>query len=325
MQQWHLGRAATPDQLRLEGLEFVSASDIPMVPGDEKPRPLTLAEIKATVEDYAQSARNWIAAGGDGIEIHMANGYLINQFLDTNSNVRTDAYGGSVENRVRFSQEVCNAVVAAIGADRVGIRLSPFSTFNGTFFVAVGIRLTPTSRQDGARVNDRDLLTPRQLVRQDARPGIPPCRRGSRRWDCRHHALGHGEPQLYPRHLVASHDYTRWRLLRRVRSEGGGLEDKCAHRVRPLLYLQRASPLPPGTAAHTSSSLISSTASSTTSPGRSTTDRPSTPAGPRDTPTTRLRRKSRFLPPSRALRIAHRHKARFIGVIEYSHHFVFAS
>ena len=96
-----------------------------------QPRALETSEIAGIVADYVKASRNAIAAGFDGVEIHAANGYLIDQFLRTGSNTRTDAYGGSLENRTRFLKEVMDAVVDAIGADRVGVRLSPFSNANG--------------------------------------------------------------------------------------------------------------------------------------------------------------------------------------------------
>ena len=84
---------------------------------------------------HAAAAENAVhKAGFDGVEIHAANGYLPDQFLQTNTNVRTDAYGGSIENRVRFVLEIVDAVVKAVGANKVGIRLSPWSIFQGEFF-----------------------------------------------------------------------------------------------------------------------------------------------------------------------------------------------
>lgn len=96
------------------------------------PRALETAELPQVVESYAQATRNALQAGFDGVEIHAANGYLLDQFLCSNSNQRTDAYGGSVENRARLVLEVVDAVVAAAGdAGIVGIRISPLGTFNG--------------------------------------------------------------------------------------------------------------------------------------------------------------------------------------------------
>ena len=94
------------------------------------PQAMTEADIKATIEEFAQAARNAVAAGFDGIELHGANGYLLEQFIRPNSNQRTDRYGGPIENRARFVLEVVDAVINAIGKDKVGIRLSPFGVFN---------------------------------------------------------------------------------------------------------------------------------------------------------------------------------------------------
>ncbi|RQO57951.1 alkene reductase [Paucibacter sp. KBW04] len=137
MQIWHAGRAAHPAMN--EGAENVSASAI-AIEGEVHtpqgklpnalPRALRLDEIPALVAAYAQAARNAIAAGFDGVEVHGANGYLIDQFLRDGANKRTDAYGGSLENRARFLFEVLEAVTAAIGSDRVGLRLSPLNSYN---------------------------------------------------------------------------------------------------------------------------------------------------------------------------------------------------
>ena len=94
------------------------------------PRELSLKEVKATVDDYRQAAAAAIRAGADGVEIHGANGYLVHQFLSSNVNQRTDAYGGSIGNRIRFAVEVATAVAREIGADRTGIRISPGNPFN---------------------------------------------------------------------------------------------------------------------------------------------------------------------------------------------------
>lgn len=95
------------------------------------PRAMTEDDIAQAVAEYARSAQLAIEAGFDGVELHAANGYLIEQFLNANVNRRTDAYGGSIEGRNRFALEVVRATVAAIGAERVGIRLSPYGVFNG--------------------------------------------------------------------------------------------------------------------------------------------------------------------------------------------------
>ncbi|WP_411036895.1 alkene reductase [Shinella sp. BYT-45] len=94
------------------------------------PREMNADDIRTTIGDFAAAARNAIEAGFDGVELHGANGYLIHQFLADNTNTRTDDYGGSIENRIRFAIEVAAAVASAIGAERTGIRLSPASPFN---------------------------------------------------------------------------------------------------------------------------------------------------------------------------------------------------
>ncbi|MEU8464392.1 alkene reductase [Streptomyces sp. NPDC029003] len=95
------------------------------------PRAMTAADIGATLADFATAARNAVAAGFAGVEVHSANGHLLHQFLSRNTNLRTDAWGGSVERRIRFTVEVVRAVVAAVGRDRVGVRISPGANVNG--------------------------------------------------------------------------------------------------------------------------------------------------------------------------------------------------
>ncbi|CAB3972205.1 12-oxophytodienoate reductase [Burkholderia cenocepacia] len=95
------------------------------------PRALTLDEVRETVNDFRIAARRAIEAGADGVEIHGANGYLIQQFFAPNANTRTDAYGGSIENRARFAIEVATAIADEIGADRTAIRVSPGNTLGG--------------------------------------------------------------------------------------------------------------------------------------------------------------------------------------------------
>ncbi|MFI0354153.1 alkene reductase [Actinomadura sp. 9N407] len=95
------------------------------------PREMTLDDIARTVEDFATAARNAVEAGFDGVEIHGANGYLITQFLADGSNKRTDAYGGSIPNRIRLGVEIARAVSEAIGPERTGFRISPGTTANG--------------------------------------------------------------------------------------------------------------------------------------------------------------------------------------------------
>jgi NADPH2 dehydrogenase len=133
-----LGRTASPDVLQEEGgYPHVAPSPIPLNKSPSStpppvPRALTVEEIGEYVQLYATAARNAVlGAGFDGVEIHSANGYLPDQFLQSNSNQRSDFYGGSVENRMRFALEVTEAIVKAVGANRVGIRLSPWTTYQG--------------------------------------------------------------------------------------------------------------------------------------------------------------------------------------------------
>lgn len=138
LQLWHCGRASHSSFHG--GQPAVSASAI-KINGDyihtpigkqpyEVPRALETEEVAAVVEDYRQAAVRAKAAGFDGIEIHAANGYLINQFLDSKTNQRTDRYGGSVENRFRFLKEVTEAVLTVWPANRLAVRLSPNGNFN---------------------------------------------------------------------------------------------------------------------------------------------------------------------------------------------------
>jgi 2,4-dienoyl-CoA reductase-like NADH-dependent reductase (Old Yellow Enzyme family) len=132
LQLWHVGRISDP--LYLDGQSPVSASAVrpaghvslvrPMK-NFETPRALLLEEIPAVVEAYRLGAKNAQAAGFDGVEIHGANGYLIDQFLQDSTNHREDQYGGSIENRARFMMEVTDAVISVWGADRVGMHLAP--------------------------------------------------------------------------------------------------------------------------------------------------------------------------------------------------------
>ena len=96
------------------------------------PEAMTTADIEEAIREFGASAAKAKEAGFDGVELHGANGYLIEQFLNVASNTRTDAYGGSVENRIRFALAAVDAVIAAIGADRTGIRISPYGVFNGS-------------------------------------------------------------------------------------------------------------------------------------------------------------------------------------------------
>ncbi|KAM0554953.1 hypothetical protein ACHAPJ_006691 [Fusarium lateritium] len=129
-QLWALGRGASPEVAENEGIVVRSCSDLPLDSAHPKPRPLSIPEIHETVQKYAQAAKNAIEAGFDGVELHGANGFLIDQFIQDRCNQRTDIYGGSIENRSRFVVEVVQAVRDAIGPERTGIRFSPWSTYN---------------------------------------------------------------------------------------------------------------------------------------------------------------------------------------------------
>lgn len=158
LQLWHMGRVSHPDfqpggALPL-GPSAVAAKGDAHTPQGTKPyvtpRVMTEDDIARTVRDYANAAKRAIAAGFDGVEIHGANGYLIDQFLRSGSNRRTDRYGGGIENRMRFLKEVAEAIVAEVGADKVGVRISPLNAYNDmrdddpkALFTAVGEMLNP--------------------------------------------------------------------------------------------------------------------------------------------------------------------------------------
>jgi len=138
LQLWHCGRASHSDFHN--GELPVSASAV-KINGDgihtplgkkeyEIPRALTVDEIKGVVKDYRKAAENAKKAGFSGVEVHAANGYLINQFLDSKTNLRKDEYGGSLENRFRILKEVLDAVLTVFPSDRVGVRISPNGIFN---------------------------------------------------------------------------------------------------------------------------------------------------------------------------------------------------
>ena len=137
-QLWHVGRVAHedliggdtpigPSVVPYDGVSFTQNGWVPVTPN----RVLHLGEIAGIVSDYRAAAERALEAGFDGIEIHAANGYLIDQFLQDGSNKRSDAYGGSIENRSRLLLDVFDAVAEVWGVDRVGVRVSPSSTFNG--------------------------------------------------------------------------------------------------------------------------------------------------------------------------------------------------
>ncbi len=136
LQLMHTGRIGHQDNLPSE-VSLVGASDIPAAgeiftdtKGNQPhshPKALSTQEVKSVVSDFVQAAKNAIEAGFDGVEIHGANGYLVEQFLNPHINNRTDEYGGNIQNRTSFAVEVAKSIAAEIGSERTGIRLSPFS------------------------------------------------------------------------------------------------------------------------------------------------------------------------------------------------------
>jgi N-ethylmaleimide reductase len=142
MQLWHVGRIShtslqpggqapvAPSAIVAKSKTVLIENGVPSFVATSVPRALLLEEIPGIVADYRKAARNAIEAGFDGIEVHAANGYLIDQFLRADSNHRSDTYGGSIENRARLLKEVMNAVCEEIGAGRCGIRISPVTPAN---------------------------------------------------------------------------------------------------------------------------------------------------------------------------------------------------
>jgi N-ethylmaleimide reductase len=143
LQLWHVGRVSH-SSFQPGGVLPVAPSAVPIsaalktMTADgkptsyETPRALETGEIPGVVDSFRQAAANALKAGFDGVEIHGANGYLIEQFLQSHTNLRTDQYGGSIENRARFLMEITQAVIEVWGADRVGVRLSPYGIANGS-------------------------------------------------------------------------------------------------------------------------------------------------------------------------------------------------
>ena len=141
-QLWHTGRVGhsvdrngvvpvAPSAIRIEGQQHFTSQGLKDF---ETPRALTIEEIKQIIKDYGQSAKNAIEAGFDGVELHAANGYLPNQFLADNANHRTDEYGGTIENKSRFILEVMQALINAVGGDKVGIKISPLNPYGDIVF-----------------------------------------------------------------------------------------------------------------------------------------------------------------------------------------------
>ena len=141
LQLWHVGRISHPDlqpngELPVAPSAIAPEGEVATYTGMKPyvtPRALELAEIPEIIEQYRLGAKNALEAGFDGVEVHSANGYLLDQFLQDNTNHRTDIYGGSLENRARLLMEVMEAVVDVWGSDRVGVRLSPSGTFGSMY------------------------------------------------------------------------------------------------------------------------------------------------------------------------------------------------
>ncbi|OJT04885.1 hypothetical protein TRAPUB_4357 [Trametes pubescens] len=132
MQIWAIGRATEVEELAKDGdYPYLAPSAVPLKGRDIAPRPMTVDEIKQHVEGFATAAKNAVfGAGFDGVEIHSAHGYMLDQFLQSSTNLRTDDYGGSPENKCRFPLEVVDAVTKAVGAKRTAVRMSPWSAYN---------------------------------------------------------------------------------------------------------------------------------------------------------------------------------------------------
>ena len=143
-QLWHVGRVShpantgglqpvAPSAIKAQGVKvFIDENNSPGFTEAVMPRAMTIADIDDAIVAFRQAAENALAAGFDGIELHAANGYLINQFIDSQSNARTDEYGGTLENRLRFLKEVVAAVSGVVPSKQVGVRLAPLTTLNGT-------------------------------------------------------------------------------------------------------------------------------------------------------------------------------------------------
>jgi N-ethylmaleimide reductase len=142
LQLWHVGRIShpslqpdgmlpvAPSAIRPEGLAFIEDNGEGQMVPFVAPRALQIEEMPYIVSQYRRAAKNAMAAGFDGVEIHAANGYLLDQFIESSTNRRTDQYGGSIENRARLLLEVVDAVTETWGSDRVGVRLSPMGKAN---------------------------------------------------------------------------------------------------------------------------------------------------------------------------------------------------
>ena len=140
LQLWHVGRIShsshQPNNSLPVAPSAIAAKNSGTFTADWKPTPiltpraLETSELPGIIQDYVKAAKNAKEAGFDGVEVHMANGYLLDEFLQDGSNKRTDEFGGSIQNRAKFPLQVLDAVINVFGKDRVGVRLSPYGTFN---------------------------------------------------------------------------------------------------------------------------------------------------------------------------------------------------
>ncbi|KAH9854306.1 NADH:flavin oxidoreductase/NADH oxidase [Lenzites betulinus] len=132
MQIWAIGRAADPRELEKEGgYPYIAPSAIPLAGSEVAPRAMTAEEIQQHIDGFVTAAKNAVfRAGFDGVEVHSAHGYMLDQFLQDSTNKRTDDYGGSVDNKARFPLAVIDAVTKAVGEKRTAVRISPWSAWN---------------------------------------------------------------------------------------------------------------------------------------------------------------------------------------------------
>ncbi|CAM5259532.1 Alkene reductase OS=Streptomyces alboniger OX=132473 GN=CP975_07900 PE=4 SV=1 [Streptomyces alboniger] len=215
-QLWHTGRAShpslqpggkdpvAPSAIAITGLTFARDGRTPYV----TPRALETEEIPVIVEQYGKASRNARAAGFDGVELHAANGYLIDQFLQDNANQRTDRYGGSIENRARLLFEALDAMIDAVGADRVGVRLSPSSTFQDMADSDPGALFTYVLDElDQRGIAYLHLVEP-GIIGDDSEGAQRPADSIDSTWVRKH----------YPGRVIATGGYDRERALRAVES-----------------------------------------------------------------------------------------------------------
>lgn len=212
LQLWALGRAAHPSQLVSEdpSLPYVSASDVPLGGRTDGilPRPLSVPEIKEYIELYATAASNAVhRAGFDGVEVHGANGYLVDQFLQDVTNVRTDEYGGSPENRTRFAVEIVDAVVRRVGESKTGIRLSPFGSVNSEILIfllnsILVSHLLHSLPRYGHEGSQADVQSPNHTTQSSASwTVVYPCCRASRLFGWSNLPPYQGLKRLHSAHL----------------------------------------------------------------------------------------------------------------------------